>query len=89
MKNLLSLEKRVSKLEKLLTESSEDDDLNPHSPKFIESAQRLFDLMEEIEARLETAPSEFETLHMNSMKLDALRDMVEEIKNDANEWLSY
>jgi hypothetical protein len=45
--------------------------------------------MEEVEARLEIAPHEFETLHMNSMKLDALRDMVEEIKNDANEWLSY
>lgn len=106
------LERRISRLERLLkyesdeaeydsssdeyssvsssnrsSRNSDDEYENPYEPKYIRAAQRLSDLMDEIAARMESIPQEFDTLHLDKSVLYEIEDRLNSIKEDAQAWL--
>lgn len=91
MKHKLTIEQRVAKLERLLKceadEAMRNIDDNDYSPKYTQAAQRVYDRMEEISARLEAVPSDMDTLHMDKQLLYKIQDSISSIKEIASMWL--
>lgn len=97
MKHKLSLNQRILKLERLMQNEDEDvmrnyndvddTDEKQYTAKYIVCAQRVYDIMEEVTARLESVPSDMEVLHLNTELLDQIKDLIEQIKDDCTDWL--
>lgn len=92
MKHKLTIEQRISKLEKLMKSEANDmiayHDNDNYEPKYIKSAQRVFDIADEIEARIESLPKDFDIIHLDKSYLDAINDTLEKIKSDASMWIN-